>query len=95
MKKKILAFVAAALMAVTVVGCGNDNDEPTPPTDPYERYLELAPEDAEVDLSREDAQARAILGACSEWAPGTVDAALQEAYADLIEEQKDQGVINC
>ncbi|MCN0153207.1 hypothetical protein [Salinispora arenicola] len=52
------------------------------PADPYEVYLDLAPVDA-VSLSREDAQARAMLGCGQTWAPGTVDAALAEAYAEL------------
>ncbi|NIL42922.1 hypothetical protein HCB17_18540 [Salinispora arenicola] len=52
------------------------------PADPYEVYLDLAPADA-VNLSREDAQARAMLGCGQTWAPGTVDAALAEAYAEL------------
>lgn len=50
--------------------------------DPYEVYLDLAPADA-VELSREDAQTRALLGCGRKWAPGTVDAALAEAYAEL------------
>ncbi|MET7752587.1 hypothetical protein [Micromonospora sp. NPDC005367] len=52
------------------------------PADPYEVYQKLAPDGA-PDLSREDAQTRALLGCDQKWAPGTVDAALAEAYADL------------
>lgn len=50
--------------------------------DPYEVYLENNP-DPDLVLSREDAQTRAMLGCETEWAPGTVDAVLQDAYADL------------
>ncbi len=50
--------------------------------DPYEVYLDLAPS-GEPTLSREDAQTRAYLGCGQPWAPGTVDAALAEAYAEL------------
>lgn len=53
--------------------------------DPYEVYLDIAPKGEKV-LSREDAQARALLGCEQEWAPGTVDAALREAYGHLCEE---------
>jgi hypothetical protein len=52
--------------------------------DPYEAYLKLAPKDA-PKISREDAQTRALLGCGQDWAPGTVDAALAEAYASLCE----------
>jgi hypothetical protein len=85
-----------ALAALTLAGCGgtdSSSDAPTPATattkpapkatvDPYDVYLKLAPKDA-PELSREDAQARAYLGCGQKWAPGTVDAALAEAYADL------------
>jgi len=50
--------------------------------DPYAVYLKIAPKGA-VHLSREDAQARALLGCGQDWAPGTVDAALAKAYASL------------
>jgi hypothetical protein len=52
--------------------------------DPYEVYLTLAPKDA-PKISHEDAQTRALLGCGQAWAPGTVDAALAEAYAELCE----------
>ncbi len=51
-------------------------------SDPYEAYLANNP-DPDLVLSREDAQTRAILGCGTEWAPGTIDAVLQEAYAGL------------
>lgn len=54
--------------------------QPTPaPSDPYQQYLALNP-DSDLVLSREDAQARAFLGCGIAWAPGTIDAALAEAY---------------
>lgn len=57
--------------------------EPTNSDDPYLVYLDLAPPDAQVDLSRDDAMARALLGCGQAWPPGTVDAALAEAYGHL------------
>lgn len=70
--------VAALLLALSAASCSAEsgtNDD----RDPYEVYLDIAPSDA-PSLSREDAQARALLGCGQSWAPGTVDAALQEAY---------------
>ena len=58
---------------------------PKATADPYEVYLKLAPKDA-PEISREDAQIRALLGCGQKWAPGTVDAALAEAYADLCKQ---------
>ncbi len=52
------------------------------PADPYEVYLDLAPA-GEVELSREGAQTRAMRGCGQTWAPGTVDAALAKARAEL------------
>ena len=60
--------------------------EPTEAEDPYEVYLKNRPKGS-PKLSREDAQARAYLGCGQEWAPGTVDAVLAEAYADLCEDR--------
>ncbi|WP_309225192.1 hypothetical protein [Salinispora sp. H7-4] len=57
--------------------------------DPYEVYLDLAPS-GEPTLSREDAQTRAYLGCGQPWAPGTVDAALAEAYAELCADLEDR-----
>ena len=64
------------------------SDPPTQPTanadaDPYDTYLELAPPDA-PDLTRDDAQARALLGCDTAWATGTTDWALQQAYGDRL-----------
>lgn len=88
--------IGESAQAVTPVGgfrCGAGSEpaqsvpatteEPSP--DPYEVYLEIAPDDA-PDLSREDAQTRALLGCETDFAPGTVDAALAEAYADLCDQ---------
>ncbi len=58
---------------------------PKETVDPYEAYLKLAPKDA-PEISREDAQIRALLGCNQKFAPGTVDAALAEAYADLCKQ---------
>lgn len=62
--------------------------------DPYDEYLRLVDELGITDapeLTRDDAQLRALLGCGTAWAPGTVDAALQQAYASLIEQWKQQG----
>lgn len=59
-----------------------EKPKPVTLTDPYAEYLKVAPADA-PKLSREDAQTRAYLGCGTQWAPGTVDAALATAYANL------------
>lgn len=46
--------------------------------DPYATYLASNP--AKLVLSREEAQARALLGCGKTWAAGTIDAVLAEAY---------------
>jgi hypothetical protein len=69
----------------TTPGQPEPTSAPDPAEDPYEVYLRIAPPDA-VDLTREDAQARALLGCGMAWAPGTVDAALAEAYAALCDQ---------
>ncbi len=64
-------------------------------SDPFEQYLELVDEWGITDapeLTRDDAQTRAILGCSTEWAPGTVDAALAEAYEGFLQEYHDQGL---
>lgn len=87
MRTIVIAVFAAALL----VGCSSEDESapvdtpsqaPTETADPFDRYLELAPADA-PELTRDDAQTRALLGCGQEWPPGTVDAALAEAYADL------------
>ena len=47
---------------------------------------------ADPGISREDAQLRAMLGCRLAVAPGTVDGALREAYAPLIEHWTRQGL---
>ncbi len=57
--------------------------------DPYETFLTNGGGEAwkaEIGgemISREDAQARALAGCGQEWAPGTIDYYLQEAYGHL------------
>ena len=89
----LISVFSVAVLLLTA--CGDDTtDAPPPatsttapaPADPYEVYLKIAPDGA-PELSREDAQTRAILGCGRKWAPGTVDAALAEAYADLCTDQ--------
>lgn len=82
-------LVLAILVAGMLLACGGDDDDAEEARqDPYEIYLANAPErpadwEGEWPLSREDAQARALLGCGQQWAPGTIDAALQAAYRDL------------
>lgn len=81
-------LVLVILVAGMLLACGGDDDAEEARQDPYEVYLASAPErpadwEGEWPLSREDAQARALLGCGQRWAPGTIDAALQAAYADL------------
>lgn len=51
----------------------------TPAADPYAIYLARNP-NPKLVLSRDDAQARALLGCGKTWAAGTVDAVLADAY---------------
>lgn len=71
----------AAVALVLVVACG-DSKAGTPTVDPYNVYMANNPDPSSV-LSREDAQARALLGCKMKWAPGTVDYVLHEAYEGL------------
>jgi hypothetical protein len=64
------------ILAVLAVSCGGGSDA----RDPYEVYLANNP-DPSIVLSREDAQTRALLGCKIKWAPGTIDAVLQDAYS--------------
>lgn len=50
--------------------------------DPYDTYLANNPDPSHV-ISREDAQTRALLGCKTQWAPGTIDYVLHEAYKKL------------
>lgn len=86
-------ITAALLLALLLVACEDGGggsaattSETTSTTtaaqsekDPYNTYLRLKPADEDT-LSREDAQARAYLGCDQEWAPGTTDRALADAY---------------
>ena len=45
-----------------------------------------------IEPTAELAQLRAMLGCGKAWAPGTVDGALAEAYAPLVEQWKQQGM---
>lgn len=78
-------FLAAAalliLVTITVATSGPPDTEPTP-IDPYDTYLANAPL-GEPTLSREDAQLRALAGCGQQWAPGTVDAVLADAYKGI------------
>jgi hypothetical protein len=75
--------IGIALALVVGASCGNPHAaQPRPTTDPYAVYLANNPNPSLV-LSREDAQARALLGCSTTWAPGTIDAVLHAAYAQL------------
>ena len=80
MKTITTILIALALCAA----CSDNNDvkEINNAKDPYDTYIANAPK-GEPTLSREDAQARARLGCGQDWAPGTVDAILADAYKDL------------
>jgi hypothetical protein len=92
---KKAAFLLACLLAVgcgsddepsadsadttTTTGENTTTSTAAAEDDPYETYLRLAPA-GEEKLGREDAQARAYLGCEQQWAPGTTDRALADAY---------------
>lgn len=82
--------------ATTLTTATDEGSAATPVADPYEVYLQLAAEQLaetdQIEISRDDAQARALLGCGSTWAPGTVDALLATAYADLIAQWTDEGL---
>lgn len=90
----VIAGAAAGIYATRPAGPGpapapaseTVGAAPSPTEDPYAVYLKLAPKGA-PRLSREDAQARAVLGCGQSWAPGTVDAALATAYAELCKDR--------
>ncbi len=67
--RRLLALV------LLLAACGSDKTS----ADPYDSYLANNPDPAIV-LSREDAQTRALLGCGRDWAPGTIDAVLRDAY---------------
>lgn len=79
MSKLAIALASIALLTA----CGGKDPDPSPASDPYEDFLELAPPDA-PDLTRDDAQLRAMLGCETDWAPYTTDWALQQAYGELV-----------
>lgn len=71
------------LVAVVLLAAACSGGDKASAEDPYDVYLRNAPSSEKV-LSREDAQARAILGCKDTWAPGTVDAVLADAYREVI-----------
>jgi hypothetical protein len=83
-----VAVIVGAAAVVVWAFLGPVEDGPVPAVaDPYEVYLELQPPrpadwEGEWPLSREDAQTRALLGCGRQWAPGTIDGALAQAYSD-------------
>lgn len=100
--------ITLTLALLTLGACSNSTPTEAPPApsttvaaaaaasstvaqDPYQAYLAIAPADA-PELTPDDAQTRALLGCSTTWAPGTVDAALQQAYAPLIEQWRNQGL---
>jgi hypothetical protein len=78
---KMITTIALAI--ALAASCSSNSDDPKDSsTDPYDTYIANAPK-TEPTLSREDAQARARLGCGQDWAPGTIDAILADAYKDL------------
>lgn len=75
--------LALTLTALELALASCSEDDNAPPPDPYDTYMENAPS-GEPLLSREDAQTRALLGCGTTWAPGTVDAVLQDAYEESV-----------
>lgn len=57
--------------------------QPATTADPYDVWQATKPAGA-PNLSRDDAMARAMLGAGQTWPAGTTDAALQAAYASML-----------
>lgn len=95
------------LLALALTACSSDSTVTTttappapsntgatvddaPTADPYQVYLTLP--GADTSISAEDAQLRAMLGCRLTYAPGTVDHAIQEAYAGLVEQWRTQGL---
>jgi hypothetical protein len=90
----ILVAIAAAGILTGAAGCSTSAPASpaitapaavattTPASDPYAVYLKNNPR-ADLVLSREDAQTRAILGCGQTFAPGTVDRVLAEAYRPM------------
>lgn len=87
------SVAVVALLGLVLAGCSGDPEPPAPApapvssssapvVDPYEVYLAHAPQ-GEPPLSRQDASTRALLGCGTKWPPGTVDAVLADAYAEL------------
>lgn len=71
------------LIAAVCLACSSSTTKPAATTrDPYATYLANNP-DKTLILTRDDAQARALLGCETKWAPGTIDAVLHDAYKSL------------
>lgn len=86
----LLAACSSTPTMATTTAPPPETTASTTVADPYDVYLTLP--GADTTLSREDAQLRALLGCKLSFAPGTVDAALRDAYAGLIEEWRKQGL---
>ena len=66
---------------------------PVTDADPYLVFQDLAADiPGAADLSPDDAQTRAMYGCHLKWEPGTIDAALADAYAVDIERWTRQGL---
>ncbi len=75
----IAAVIAALIVLYPRVPTTQPQAHATTQVDPYQAYLANNP-DPSLVLSRDDAMARAYLGCGNQWAPGTVDAVLADAY---------------
>lgn len=78
MRRLIIALI------IGTAACSSSADIPaSPAVDPYDVYVANNPTGEKV-ISREDAQARALLGCGTAWAPGTVDYVLAQAYRAVV-----------
>lgn len=91
MRNPRTAVAAVLVLGLGLAACGSSGDDTksaatsttAATADPYDVYLAHNP-DPSLVLSREDAQARAYLGCGKQWAPGTIDRALADAYAASV-----------
>jgi hypothetical protein len=67
--------IVAVALVLALTACGGSSAK----GDPYAAYLARNP-DPSIVLTREEAQGRALLGCRMKWAPGTIDALLQDLY---------------
>jgi hypothetical protein len=94
-------FWCLVALVLLVVGCSSSAPTPAPtitavsrPQDPYVEFLSRAKTlgiDVPADLDATSAQARALLGCGTTWAPNTLDRLLADAYATQVAQAKAAG----